>query len=699
VSWDATYRDVVKFGSRAARDNYLNQRGDSLEIENMTYARPGLPVVLPVPITDAQRFNYIRVTNERIPGGGDDGVRSYCYFILGVEYSSPGATTFMLQLDVWQTYVYDVSFNQCYIERGHIGIANSNAFDGYGRDFLSIPEGLDIGNEYQVIARKSKNVMTENEDYFEDPVGSATREREGFAVLMATTVHIGETPGTENAPILETARGSDLQGMPSGTEYYVFKSAADFRNFMIGYAKYPWITQGIISVTIIPKPGRYGYKLDPVTLKSGDPQIDAVVEMYTIRGDLESGNGTWYNMFPNWRNSPEILNKIPERYRKLKKLLTFPYMMIELTTFTGTPVILKPEVWTDVNARIQERASLVPPNQRIVFSPFRYNALEDAPYDTYKGQDDRVEYLDDGGEYMDMSTQISNFPSMAVVNNGAIGFMASNTHGIAYQHQSANWSQQKALQGAQTGYQQSGKGLEAGRAQGDISRYADAQGTTIDNNMAVMNAGVQAGGALMSGSPQGLIGGLYGAGTGLASQMIGSNQHLGNRLQTSQMSQDVAQGLGQYMRNSNLGLAEFVAKGDYSQAIAGINARVQDAQLTQPSVSGQTGGEAFNIIHHLSKISLRWKMMSKANIRANGEYWLRYGYAVQMFADLPESLMCMTNFTYWKLLETYITGAAPESMKQTIRGILEKGVTVWRSPDIIGQIDIADNDPLGGIAL
>ncbi|WP_343100010.1 hypothetical protein, partial [Clostridioides difficile] len=50
---------------------------------------------------------------------------------------------------------------------------------------------------------------------------------------------------------------------------------------------------------------------------------------------------------------------------------------------------------------------------------------------------------------------------------------------------------------------------------------------------------------------------------------------------------------GQYMRDSNKTYADYAAKGDYANTIGAINARVQDSKLTQPTVSGQVGGEAF----------------------------------------------------------------------------------------------------------
>jgi hypothetical protein len=58
----------------------------------------------------------------------------------------------------------------------------------------------------------------------------------------------------------------------------------------------------------------------------------------------------------------------------------------------------------------------------------------------------------------------------------------------------------------------------------------------------------------------------------------------------------------------------------------------------------------------------------------------------------------MSKFSYWKMIETYIVaGGMPEGHKQIIRGILEKGVTVWSSPTDIGNIDFSTNVPLAGI--
>ena len=153
------------------------------------------------------------------------------------------------------------------------------------------------------------------------------------------------------------------------------------------------------------------------------------------------------------------------------------------------------------------------------------------------------------------------------------------------------------------------------------------------------------------------------------------------------------------LADMNKELATATAKGDYANVIAGLNAKIQDANMIQPSVSGQMGGDS--MLYRLANCAIyaKFRRVSEAAIRNIGEFWLRYGYYIQRFMQLPDSLMCMTNFTYWKLHEFYLrSSTCPEEYRLTIKGIFEKGVTVWNDPAKIGVTDYADNDPLPGVS-
>lgn len=687
VPWNSDYRDIVRFDSQDALDSYLvEQTGPSIQIKDMSYAQVGRPIRINVPFHRVYTYNYLRAFNPAQPVPGGDTARAFYYFISDVRYIAPNTTEIQIQIDVWQSFGYQVQFGNCYIERGHIGIANERGFDNYGRDYLTVPEGLDLGSEYQI------------EDQWFHDIASTKPESEfttSYDILVASTVSLDTNYGDVNAPLLKSATGSSMENLPNGAELYLFNNLESFRDYMRYLKDYPWISQGIISITAIPKSPEIRYNMDTQSLTI---DTDAGI---TIREVLPGRlNKPKFSMAVNWRDS--LAAATLGRYRNLKKFLTFPYMFIEMTSYTGTPLVIKPECWADDDAAIVEVPHFAPPSPRIMFYPFRYNATRSS-----EAQFDSSGTHNDGGEFLDMATGILNLPTFSIVNDGYLSFMAANANGIAFQQQSADWSQQRALTGNQLAYDQASAGMA-------LSQNVTRQGinaATAQTNLANETAGysaIQSGingaiGGLSRGGAAGAIGALGGAANAAADYAIGANQ----RNQALGISNNLAAGVNRaqvnnagYIRDSNKSYADYATRGDYQNAIAAINAKVQDAKLTQPSTSGQVGGDAFNLAVYKWGVDLKIKMTSPAIRAAIGEYWLRYGYAVNRFGRMPASFRVMQKFTYWKLRETYITSSAcPESFKQAIRGIFEKGVTVWSDPNDIGWIDIADNEPLDGVVL
>jgi hypothetical protein len=691
VPWGNDYRDIVKFTDVGGLDRYIDSNPSAtVNIRNLSIIKPNEPVRIDMPFNSALRFNYLRASNPLFPVDGDR-VKTYYYFITDVRYVAPDTTEIVVQLDIWSTFNWDVIFGNCYIERGHIGIANTNQFNSYGRDYLTVPEGIDVGSEMQVIDKATVPIMSY------DNSGSWYDGMHAYDILVVSTVDLLAAPGTEAAPHLESASGGNFFSLPSGANYYIFNgSLNDFQNFLATMAKTPWVTQCIISISVIPPVNRYipnfTYGTSPLPAMAPTQALQPLV----------------YQMYPDWRHSAKMSAYIPDRYKILRKLITSPYCSVELTTFTGTPILLKPESWADPNMTIVERISPIPPNQRVQISPYKYNAVAGAPTDPMIPGVGGTNMGDDWGEFMDVATQISNFPTFAIVNNGAIAYMAGNANGIAFQYQSADWSQQRALGSNQTAYDQASQGIALQNQLGSIGRSADTASTGIQQNLMAQTMGMNAVGSVAGGatSPTGPVAGIAG---GAASAAMGAltagmqsdamSQQLAVRMNSSASSQIANTKNSGYMRDTNKSLSDWAARGDYQNTIAGINAKVQDVKMIQPTTSGQVGGEALNLVNNQTVVSGRIKMIDHAAMAVVGEYWLRYGYAIRRFGTLPGNLMCMSKFTYWKLTETYITYAAmPEIFKAAFRGIFEKGVTVWANPADIGNIDMAANLPLGGIS-
>lgn len=697
VPWNADYRDIVKFNNQAALDNYIdNLSGPKVVIGSMTYAKMNRPVRLDLPFNAVNRYNYLRVQNLAQPITGDV-VKSFYYFISDVQYLAPNCTEVMIQLDVWQSFGFGISFGNCYIEQGHIGIANENQMSDFGRDYLTAPEGLDIGGEY-IIAEQWQRSIASSRGSGVDGAG------ENYSILITTTVSLdvpGGDFGTKENPNLITAKGSSMENMPNGAELYVIQSVSSFKVVMATLSDKPWITQGIVSIQAIPDQSVYGLPVETTLLIGG-------------RAVSKVGSGTLHNhielMASNWRNGI-VLGPL-NRYAWLKKFLTYPYSVLELTSYQGAPVLIKPESWNDPHAAVVEVPHFGGPGARIMFYPFRYNASSATPNPVdHPELQDAFGIVNDGGEFYDCATGIFNFPTFSIVNNAYISYMASNRNSIAYQHASADWSQQRALQGNQVSADQSTNAINTAAGQTSIGVDASRQSTILQNEMGAARAiqGMTTGAVMSAGNMA--MGGPVGAGVGAVSAMANAaisqaidmnqrNQQFGITAGAAVQSTNLANDQRGYLRDTNKGFADLAANGDYQNAIAGINAKVQDAKLIQPTTSGQMGGESFTLATYKWGYDLKLKMLQGSAMNSIGEYWLRYGYKINRFGHMPSNLMVMTIFTYWKLKETYITASnCPESFKQAIRGIFEKGVTVWNNPSDIGNIDIGNNFPVPGVTL
>jgi hypothetical protein len=699
VNWDNNYRDVVRFASKAKLNEYIDDKaGAGITVQNMTYAKPGKDIHLGIPYNRVNRYNYLRASNPLMPITGDIQ-KDFYYFILDCEFINPTTTRLRVQLDVWQTYVYDAKFGNCYVERGHAGVANSKKFDKFGRDYLTIPEGFDLGGEYRHIARRSVPLIVNN--------SISTSPLTDGDIVVVSTLDIERSGGTVEDPVLVTANGSKVNGMSSGADFYIFKSQVSFNSFMDSLATKPWVSQGIISVTYMPSLSRY-------TINGGADYVSGEKIQELITFPREN------SLYVNWREQPDINDHIPARYQHVKqKFFTYPYMLIELTAWSGNAVVLKPEMWNNFDAQIQERASYMPPNQRVSLHPRGYNRTSGERVDNlWDLSDELIDAFgpdfaartrnmgDDSSDYLDIAISINNFPSLPVVNNMAISYLATNSNQLAFQFKSADWTQQRALgmAGGQydiaTGAMHTAMNAAGTAGNADISQTANQNRTQVAQAI-VGGASTAIGGAAMGGGA-GLAVGALSAGAGVASAGIGAaanDEALSIRLNALGENTINENKQQQLVRDTNKGLADWAAKGDYSNAVDGINAKIQDAAMIQPSVGGQFGGESHNIGTNKLEFSVRWKLIDDAHIRKIGDIWLRYGYMVSAFMKLPETLMVMSKFTYWKVTETYLAGTSvPEAHKQVLRGILEKGVTVYANPDDIGMIDWADNVPLGGFS-
>lgn len=681
VPFDSTYRDIIDWNTygKTPRD-YVRSipKRNKIELSKMTYLAQGRPIRIPTPFSVANQFNYVMVENPGKPADmpGFEGYTptSFFYFITSIDYVAPNTTQLTLQLDVWSTYYSRVKFGRSYLERGHMGVAAEDSFDGYGRKWLTQPEGLDMGSEHRVMRSYRKTL-------------SDVPARD-YDVILTSTININDPGGfgDVNNPRLQTAYGSAAEGLPNATQLWVC-SVKDFIHGLLSLSAMPWITQGIGSVTLIPK---------GTVKRSGSVKSLNGAMWYEV--GLNDVNTVIEHQICNLDFREEMQSFIPEEYRHLKKFLTAPYCVLELTTYSGNPVEARPELVDSRDIRVIQYTHVSPPNPTLFFTLKYYNTTDYAKIvDITNGK-----VSTNIGEDWDQITGYTSLPTFSTVNNSSLNALASSAHTTAAQINNAKWQQQRAQRAASASRDIANAGIAATAAGAENSMWGNSAMADSQSRYNNLRATVQAaqGGIMAAGGALSLNGQAVGAGLA-QSATAGINAMISNSQaqSTANIQNQLASGASQIsqtqqrkVRDTNYELAQFTANGDYETAIASINAQRQDMQVIPPSVIGQTAGYVSTLVTQGLVVDCRMRFVSEAAMQSIGQFWSRYGYLMNCWINMPDTLSLMTEFTYWKLIECYLEkGDVPESFKGTIRGIFEKGVTVWRSPDKIGRVSVRKN--------
>lgn len=695
VPWDSAYRDVVAWGSKEERDAWFAAKSGSWYATNFQNLRPGEPVSVPVPYSSVYKYNYMTVTNPQQPVTDEGPERTYFYFITSVEYLSPQATRLTVQLDVMTTYAGSIEFGRAYVESGHVAMANTNLDVTNGRPnngqtlnkYMDLPEGIDCGNTLVPVHRDMMNLLPNDDD--------------NMVVIIVSTADLENDPGSITNPSLKTATGQIADGLYSGCNVYAVPRG-NISSILSNMSSYPWVAQCIICMYAYPaaliKTGSAFHESNKVTIF----QFDA----YKMDEDFARNSSVTGVLWDN----PGIFETLAQGLGNdadLTKLYTYPYSVIELSCFNGNPIFLKPQLLRDNHIAFKAIANALMPFAKAAIFPANYGGPDKTSGQTYQWSG--IGYAGDtyiaSGDFLDTAVWITDFPQFSIVNNSYITYMASTAHTRAYQYDTAGWNQTKGNLQAMTAQQDA---LQVSNTQSLNARTArDTQlgniGRSYQTNLDTMfyrgTAGVgSAALSFLNGNVASAGSELLNTGAAALSAYSQANAQKANDTATATTSAAntvrMANAQGDIAgRDYNTAMA--INRGDYKNAVAAINASVQDAQLTPPSTVGQMGGNGFNWANGYVGVCVTFKCITGAAKEAVSDYFRRYGYAVKRFITLGTvaDMLCMTKFAYWRVLESNITCAgANETEREAMRGIMEKGVTLWASPELIGNTDVRTNE-------
>ena len=132
------YLNELTFNSKEAQYNYFHNL-PKLECENATYQRkdgvirfPTDPNLEGITYDDLIKYNYCMYQNDKWSN------KWFYAFIKNVTFDNPGMSYIEIETDVWQSWCFDITLKNSFIEREHV---NNDAIGLH-----TIPEGLETGD-------------------------------------------------------------------------------------------------------------------------------------------------------------------------------------------------------------------------------------------------------------------------------------------------------------------------------------------------------------------------------------------------------------------------------------------------------------------------------------------------------------------------------------------------------------------------
>lgn len=130
IPFSPDYRNTGLFPSKQVQEAQFKAKA-FFHADSCTYVRENGTFKLEIPIATAYQCNYIMYRNTNFYN------KWFYAFCTGVSYVNNTTSQFSFQLDIMQTWLFDYTLKQCFIERAHMGS------DDYGENI--VPEGLETG--------------------------------------------------------------------------------------------------------------------------------------------------------------------------------------------------------------------------------------------------------------------------------------------------------------------------------------------------------------------------------------------------------------------------------------------------------------------------------------------------------------------------------------------------------------------------
>lgn len=719
--------NVVYFGSKEERDKWFDDIPDSECYRFETKFKElhkSLLIDVPIPYDMCARHNYLRVKYSKFANDdsplqyeGDNGLNEWFWFIREVEFLAPNTTRLILMPDAFQTWIYDVNISGMLLERGHAPMF-AMPTDTYLQNPIE-------NNEYLLTddVNFGDSMQTKHIDSYVFNSGNM------LACVATTADPLRDFGNWENYTWRVPASAWYTQdGVPN---VFVFAMKADNLNRFL---------ENVDS--------------DLMQFKQTIQAVFFVNEDLITVGSSFTFCGTTCYIVNSKRKTIDFvdLNKAqfayPPKYENMAKLYTYPYAQITITDENGNTDIVRIED-TDGKIGISSAVSLSYPflNISTHLLGIGGNALNVI---TYKNLNAKT--FPFGGNWFEYLHEWQ-IPTFAVVldpyteadyatffdrRQAKKDYFAAwdNAYALA-DTQSANADLQVATNSATTAAANAAAqtqanttiGLNTGNATGDaIAIQATATSTIAANEQ---QGAVAAAGSAINGVAGAITGAVTGNPAGAVTSAVNGIVGAVSTVASTNISNGLTQSQANITANTNYAHA----KVSNTKTETDVDAQISAANSITAAQNSLTSGSTANSVATQkanadrlayaaqNAIDFGWKQsgmrapltygdftngdsattkpiglfaqiqtQSKAAISSAGDEFARYGYTFDKQWNFDGNWNIGKYFTYWKLRDFWVSNLnVPDMYMDRLRFFLFGGVTVWRKPEYIGNINIYDN--------
>lgn len=633
VKLDHSYTNTMDFDTKEEQYNYFFSK-KAFEVKEGTYQRKTIGVVrVPFLYDDIATCNYIMWQNANYSD------KWYYAFILEIKYINPNLSEIIYDLDVIQTYMFDIEWKPSQIERDMGAQFGSGNVPYVNREV----EDLDYGSDYDIIFEKELEVLS----------------NVSFVVVGCTLTTNDESTGQQ------------IHGIPLGVKYYFFPISSRSKISETAYSIFQYngqeltqawkalkafqsdtkLVNSVVSIKIYPffplelsgnevSGSTYnitGYGVNVVTISTNEY---GNIKAMAIQGQT--------NLLPY--NIEATSNKYEAISYTENKAYMFPYTFGLLTNKRGQDFIIKLEDVSTINIIIKILGT-VSNTPKFGYSVLGYNidlpSTQEIDFDITQGIIESIEN------------------ECPVIDDYTASYLQSSSNSIRVANANAKLIQQSALDRANNTFNTGQTIINNKKAQAE-------KNLALDVTRGVINATIQgAQTAANMGVSSKVMGLAVGVGVG-AESLISSGQTYMN---TQEAIRNTALIEANTLKNANIS-----ANTDYQVAIASTNAKVQDASCVPPTAKQLGGDYVFDIAHGCDKLYYQVKTIKPYYAKKMQDYWKRYGYKENTFR-----LPWRRKRKYWnyiKCVQANIFGNIPQSDLLKIRDIYMQGITIWHDEDV-----------------